>query len=137
MNVDSKTMETDAAEKQLLSTLDEDIEFEEFEAEDWVEDDKEKQDLNLWDEDWDDDDLEDDFSAQIRDGKDPPTLPFFVDRDDCRQMCLVLADGDVDYSVHQVFAHVLSSAVLQVLARAISTIPGVSYTPYFLMNLCV
>ncbi|OMJ07786.1 hypothetical protein AYI69_g11323 [Smittium culicis] len=55
----------EAEQEKILSNLDEDVEFEEFEAEDWSEDEKDKEDLNLWEEDWDDDDLEDDFSKQL------------------------------------------------------------------------
>ncbi|PVU93749.1 hypothetical protein BB561_003068 [Smittium simulii] len=62
MEVDSQNL----AVETILNNFEEDIEFEEFDVEEWSEDEKDKQDLNLWDEDWDDDDLEDDFSLQLR-----------------------------------------------------------------------
>ncbi|PVU99624.1 hypothetical protein BB559_000539 [Furculomyces boomerangus] len=55
-----------AEENNVLVNLEDDLEFEEFDVEEWSEDEKDKEDLNLWDEDWDDDDLEDDFSVQLR-----------------------------------------------------------------------
>ncbi|KAJ1963244.1 hypothetical protein GGI12_002165 [Dipsacomyces acuminosporus] len=56
-----------AAQKLPTSgALEEDDEFEEFEAEDWNEDSEDKEDIALWDDNWDDDDLEDDFSKQLR-----------------------------------------------------------------------
>ncbi|PVU85002.1 hypothetical protein BB560_007188 [Smittium megazygosporum] len=61
MEVDTNNPTIDS----LLDSLEDDFEFEEFDAEEWN-DEKDKEDLNLWDEDWDDDDLEDDFSVQLR-----------------------------------------------------------------------
>lgn len=49
-----------------MGALEEDDEFEEFEAEDWSEEMEDKEDLTLWDDNWDDDDMEDDFSKQLR-----------------------------------------------------------------------
>ncbi|OMJ26505.1 26S proteasome complex subunit DSS1 [Smittium culicis] len=66
----------EAEQEKILSNLDEDVEFEEFEAEDWSEDEKDKEDLNLWEEDWDDDDLEDDFSKQLRAELEKTVNPF-------------------------------------------------------------
>ena len=52
-----------------LGLLEEDDEFEEFEAEDWNENDKDAEnnnELNLWEDNWDDDNVEDDFTLQLR-----------------------------------------------------------------------
>ncbi|CAF1089918.1 unnamed protein product [Brachionus calyciflorus] len=51
-----------------LGLLEEDDEFEEFEAEDWNESEKEpeEKETNLWEDNWDDDNVEDDFTAQLR-----------------------------------------------------------------------
>jgi len=51
-----------------LGLLEEDDEFEEFEAEDWNESEKEpeERETNLWEDNWDDDNVEDDFTAQLR-----------------------------------------------------------------------
>ncbi|CAO3684618.1 unnamed protein product [Rhizopus stolonifer] len=46
-----------------LGVFEEDDEFEEFIAEDWVEVDK--SDSNFWDDNWDDNDIEDDLSSQL------------------------------------------------------------------------
>ncbi|KAJ1982404.1 26S proteasome complex subunit SEM1 [Dimargaris xerosporica] len=49
-----------------LGALEEDDEFEEFEAEDWNESEEDKLDVHQWEDNWDDDDIEDDFSQQLR-----------------------------------------------------------------------
>ncbi|KAJ1977378.1 hypothetical protein H4R33_006230 [Dimargaris cristalligena] len=49
-----------------LGILEEDDEFEEFEAEDWNAAEEDEHAENLWDDNWDDDDIEDDFSQQLR-----------------------------------------------------------------------
>lgn len=51
-----------------LGLLEEDDEFEEFEAEDWNESEKDvdNQESNLWEDNWDDDNVEDDFTNQLR-----------------------------------------------------------------------
>jgi 26 proteasome complex subunit DSS1 len=52
-----------------LGLLEEDDEFEEFEAEDWNEAEKDAEnnaELNLWEDNWDDDNVEDDFTMQLR-----------------------------------------------------------------------
>lgn len=52
-----------------LGLLEEDDEFEEFEAEDWNESEKETdgdRENNLWEDNWDDDNVEDDFTIQLR-----------------------------------------------------------------------
>lgn len=51
-----------------LGLLEEDDEFEEFEAEDWNESEKDvdNQESNLWEDNWDDDNIEDDFTNQLR-----------------------------------------------------------------------
>ncbi|EMR09493.1 hypothetical protein PNEG_02082 [Pneumocystis murina B123] len=61
--------ENTAEEKKIdINTLDDDDEFEDFQAEDWTEADtdlgisKDK----LWDDNWDDDDIEDSFSISLR-----------------------------------------------------------------------
>ncbi|OLY80434.1 hypothetical protein AYI68_g5468 [Smittium mucronatum] len=74
----------DAEQEKILSNLDEDVEFEEFDAEEWSEDEKDKEDLNLWEEDWDDDDLEDDFSSQLSSTKfkmNDSQIPSLIDED--------------------------------------------------------
>nr|QBM06237.1 26s proteasome complex subunit DSS1 [Brachionus koreanus] len=55
-------------QKTELGLLEEDDEFEEFEAEDWNEAAKESEDTeaNLWEDNWDDDNIEDDFTIQLR-----------------------------------------------------------------------
>jgi 26 proteasome complex subunit DSS1 len=55
-------------QKVELGLLEEDDEFEEFEADDWNENDKdnENQEDNLWEDNWDDDNVEDDFTNQLR-----------------------------------------------------------------------
>ncbi|RNA45020.1 26S proteasome complex subunit DSS1 [Brachionus plicatilis] len=56
------------SQKTELGLLEEDDEFEEFEAEDWNESAKETEDAeaNLWEDNWDDDNIEDDFTIQLR-----------------------------------------------------------------------
>ncbi|KAI8099552.1 DSS1/SEM1 family-domain-containing protein [Halteromyces radiatus] len=49
-----------------LGALEEDDEFEEFAAEDWAEEDEDKDDTHYWEDNWDDDDIEDDFSLQLK-----------------------------------------------------------------------
>ncbi|ORZ23262.1 DSS1/SEM1 family-domain-containing protein [Absidia repens] len=49
-----------------LGALEEDDEFEEFPAEDWAEEDEDKDDTHYWEDNWDDDDIEDDFSQQLK-----------------------------------------------------------------------
>ncbi|KTW26961.1 hypothetical protein T552_02452 [Pneumocystis carinii B80] len=65
----SVSTENSTEEKKIdINTLDDDDEFEDFQAEDWTEADtdlgisKDK----LWDDNWDDDDLEDSFSLSLR-----------------------------------------------------------------------
>lgn len=55
-------------QKTELGLLEEDDEFEEFEAEDWNESAKESEETeaNLWEDNWDDDNIEDDFTIQLR-----------------------------------------------------------------------
>jgi 26 proteasome complex subunit DSS1 len=57
-------------QKVELGLLEEDDEFEEFEAEDWNEAEKDtdlnNQEANLWEDNWDDDNVEDDFTNQLR-----------------------------------------------------------------------
>lgn len=55
-------------QKVELGLLEEDDEFEEFEAEDWNEAAKESEEAeaNLWEDNWDDDNIEDDFTVQLR-----------------------------------------------------------------------
>ena len=59
-------------QKVELGLLEEDDEFEEFEAEDWNEAEKNidsaNQEENLWEDNWDDDNIEDDFTNQLRFG---------------------------------------------------------------------
>uniref|UniRef100_UPI00358DE63B 26S proteasome complex subunit SEM1-like n=2 Tax=Myxine glutinosa TaxID=7769 RepID=UPI00358DE63B len=47
-----------------LGLLEEDDEFDEFPAEDWIGLDDE--DTHVWEDNWDDDNVEDDFSQQLR-----------------------------------------------------------------------
>jgi 26 proteasome complex subunit DSS1 len=58
------------AQKVELGLLEEDDEFEEFEADDWNEAEKDSdvnnQEANLWEDNWDDDNVEDDFTNQLR-----------------------------------------------------------------------
>ncbi|XP_033105886.1 26S proteasome complex subunit SEM1-like [Anneissia japonica] len=49
-----------------LGLLEEDDEFEEFQAEEWKEDEEDTEDVNVWEDNWDDDVVEDDFSNQLR-----------------------------------------------------------------------
>ncbi|XP_071960687.1 26S proteasome complex subunit SEM1-like [Antedon mediterranea] len=49
-----------------LGLLEEDDEFEEFQAEEWNEDEEDSEDVNVWEDNWDDDVVEDDFSQQLR-----------------------------------------------------------------------
>ncbi|OZJ04265.1 hypothetical protein BZG36_02471 [Bifiguratus adelaidae] len=49
-----------------LGALEEDDEFEEFEAEDWGTSEEDPQEAEAWENDWDDDDVEDDFSLQLK-----------------------------------------------------------------------
>ncbi|CAO3620864.1 unnamed protein product [Mucor fragilis] len=50
-----------------LGALEEDDEFEEFEAEEWEETNNEDQnDDSLWDDNWDDDDVEEDFYKTVQ-----------------------------------------------------------------------
>ncbi|KAI9302065.1 DSS1/SEM1 family-domain-containing protein [Cunninghamella echinulata] len=49
-----------------LGALEEDDEFEEFDAEDWADEDEDKDDTHYWEDNWDDDDIEDDFSQQLK-----------------------------------------------------------------------
>lgn len=64
------TSATTATNNKLeLGLLEEDDEFEEFEAEDWnesAEKDVDNQENNLWEDNWDDDNVEDDFTNQLR-----------------------------------------------------------------------
>ena len=57
-------------QKVELGLLEEDDEFEEFEADDWNEPEKDtdlnNQEANLWEDNWDDDNVEDDFTNQLR-----------------------------------------------------------------------
>lgn len=58
-------------QKVELGLLEEDDEFEEFEAEDWNENEKDSeagnnQENNLWEDNWDDDNVDDDFTNQLR-----------------------------------------------------------------------
>jgi len=52
-----------AEEKEAVELLEEDDEFEEFQADEWEE---AKDDEQLWQDDWDDDDTTDDFMQQLR-----------------------------------------------------------------------
>ncbi|KAI9592306.1 DSS1/SEM1 family-domain-containing protein [Syncephalis fuscata] len=59
----------DLAEKTTLpqlGALEEDDEFEEFEAEDWNQNEEDAEDQQLWEDNWDDDDVEDEFAVQLR-----------------------------------------------------------------------
>lgn len=49
-----------------LGLLEEDDEFEEFPAEDWIAVDEDNEDISVWEDNWDDDDVEDDFNQQLR-----------------------------------------------------------------------
>ncbi|KAK0084159.1 hypothetical protein PV325_007498 [Microctonus aethiopoides] len=49
-----------------LGLLEEDDEFEEFPAEDWIGKDEDNEDISVWEDNWDDDDVEDDFNQQLR-----------------------------------------------------------------------
>ncbi|KAI7872298.1 DSS1/SEM1 family-domain-containing protein [Spinellus fusiger] len=49
-----------------LGALEEDDEFEEFAAEEWRDNEEDKDDAHFWEDNWDDDDIEDDFSKQLR-----------------------------------------------------------------------
>ncbi|KAJ2708036.1 hypothetical protein FB645_000145 [Coemansia sp. IMI 203386] len=63
----NKSLDVNAQPKaDVAGALEEDDEFEEFAAEDWVEEDQDKDNANNWTDNWDDDDLEDDFSKQLR-----------------------------------------------------------------------
>jgi len=67
---------TGTSNKIDLGLLEEDDEFEEFEAEDWNELDGNKDsaatggddgpEVNLWEDNWDDDNVDDDFTVQLR-----------------------------------------------------------------------
>ena len=57
---------SDKEKKPDLGLLEEDDEFEEFPAEDWTEENEDKEDINVWEDNWDDDNLDDDFSIQLR-----------------------------------------------------------------------
>uniref|UniRef100_A0A182IWT9 26S proteasome complex subunit SEM1 n=2 Tax=Anopheles atroparvus TaxID=41427 RepID=A0A182IWT9_ANOAO len=49
-----------------LGLLEEDDEFEEFPAEDWVGNKEDEEELSVWEDNWDDDNVEDDFNQQLR-----------------------------------------------------------------------
>ncbi|ETN61662.1 26S proteasome complex subunit SEM1 [Anopheles aquasalis] len=49
-----------------LGLLEEDDEFEEFPAEDWVANKEDEEELSVWEDNWDDDNVEDDFNQQLR-----------------------------------------------------------------------
>ncbi|CAO3622183.1 unnamed protein product [Cunninghamella echinulata] len=60
---ESQTQAQDPTKKTVaqLGALEEDDEFEEFDAED-----EDKDDTHYWEDNWDDDDIEDDFSQQLK-----------------------------------------------------------------------
>ncbi|XP_058129171.1 26S proteasome complex subunit SEM1 [Anopheles ziemanni] len=49
-----------------LGLLEEDDEFEEFPAEDWVGNKEDEEELSVWEDNWDDDNVENDFNQQLR-----------------------------------------------------------------------
>ncbi|KAG5680401.1 hypothetical protein PVAND_009910 [Polypedilum vanderplanki] len=51
-----------------LGLLEEDDEFEEFPAEDWIEAEADEEELSVWEDNWDDDNLDnlDDFNEQLK-----------------------------------------------------------------------
>ncbi|KAJ1973213.1 26S proteasome complex subunit SEM1 [Dimargaris verticillata] len=62
----AQNADKDAKPVPQLGALEEDDEFEEFEAEDWNESEEDQLDVHQWEDNWDDDDIEDDFSQQLR-----------------------------------------------------------------------
>ncbi|KAG5417325.1 hypothetical protein I9W82_004958 [Candida metapsilosis] len=66
-STEQKEQETPATEEQVIKSLEEDDEFEDFSDSDssWVTDAKLKEEA-LWEQDWDDDDNQDQFSQKLR-----------------------------------------------------------------------
>uniref|UniRef100_A0A336KZ04 26S proteasome complex subunit SEM1 n=1 Tax=Culicoides sonorensis TaxID=179676 RepID=A0A336KZ04_CULSO len=61
------TDKKDKDEKKIdLGVLEEDDEFEEFPAEDYLETKETEEELTVWEDNWDDDDVEDDFNMQLQ-----------------------------------------------------------------------
>jgi len=58
--------QTPTQQKQEISLLEEDDEFEEFENETWNKTEEEEEVEHQWVDDWDDEHVDDDFSKQLR-----------------------------------------------------------------------
>ena len=59
-------MAQEPAKKKDHMFLDEDDDFEEFLAEEWMVQDEDSEDKQAWEDNWDDDKVDDDFSVQLR-----------------------------------------------------------------------
>jgi 26 proteasome complex subunit DSS1 len=52
--------------EKITNVLEEDDEFEDFEADDWTEADQNASEVTMWEDDWDQDAIDDDFSQHLR-----------------------------------------------------------------------